>query len=76
MEVQNQDKQIMLYKATANIGIKKNKEANKTKKTSSKYAKNYHNKTTSEWQREWENSTSKLYYIKVPTTVVGIMSLS
>ena len=40
-ELQNQDKQIILCKVSAHKG---NEEANKTAKTSNKYARNNHNK--------------------------------
>ena len=42
----NQGKQITLCKVLAHMGIKGNEEADKSSKTSNKYDRDHHNKTT------------------------------
>ena len=76
--------------------IKENEEANKgakqvidrtgmttTKLPYTDYYLTIRRARNSEWQREWENSTSKLHYTnhaqksgKVPTTAIGNMRLN
>ena len=73
-ELQNQGKQLTLCKVSAHIRVKGNEEADKAAKQSidmpgmTKTSPSSHNLAirrtrNSEWQREWENSASKLHNI-------------
>ena len=76
-ELQNQGKQITICKVPAHIGVKGNEQADKAAKQAieipgmttmrlpySDYYQTIRRARNSEWQREWENNTSKLHYIK------------
>ena len=76
-ELHNQGKQITLCKVPVHTGIKGNEEADKaakqaidiprmttTKLPHTDYYLSIRKTRNSEWQRDWENSTSKINYIK------------
>ena len=75
--IQNQGKRLTLCKVPAHIEVKGNEEADRAAKqaidipgmttTRLSYTDHYltiRRARNSEWQRKWENSTSKLHYIK------------
>ena len=71
-ELPNQGKQLTLCKVPAHIGVKGNatKQAidipgmTTTRLPNTNYYLTIRRARNSKWQREWENSTSKLHYIK------------
>ena len=76
-ELQAQDKKITLCKVSAHMGIIKNEEADKATKQAidmprvtttripyTDYYLTIRRARNSKWQREWENCSSKLHYIK------------
>ena len=76
-ELLNKGKQLTLCKIPAHIGVKGNEETGKAAKLAiymsgmtttrllyTEYYLTIRRARNSEWEREWEKSTSKLYYIK------------
>ena len=73
-ELHNQGKQITLCKVPAHIGVKRNKKAAKqaidipgiitTRLPHTDYYLTIRRARNFEWQREWQNSTSKLHCFK------------
>ena len=74
-ELQEKDKKIIMCKVLAHMRIKGNKEAAKealdmpgvitTRLSYTDYYLAIRRSRNSKWKREWENSSSKLHYIKL-----------